>query len=187
MLTNQSNDREVILAIQQGDTNALGIIYSRYGAIVYRLALRMLQLPNEAEDLTQEVFVALWKGIEKYDANRGTLSTYLMTITRSRSLNRIQQRKSQQNLQQKYARVTTEEQISTAMEFATNTELTSRVNTALSNISADRRKILELAYYGGKSQSEIASLLAIPLGTVKTRSRQGLLELRQLLSDLVES
>ena len=96
-------DLQVVTELQQGDTKALGIIYDRYGAVVYRLALRMLVNPTEAEDLTQEVFLAFWRGVAKYDSDRGTLLVFLLTITRSRALNRLQQQTSQQNLRQKFS------------------------------------------------------------------------------------
>ena len=75
MLIDQTDVR-VVIALQQGDTKALGIVYDRYGAVVYRLALRMLTNPAEAEDLTQEVFLAFWRGVDKYDPDRGTLLVF---------------------------------------------------------------------------------------------------------------
>jgi RNA polymerase sigma-70 factor (ECF subfamily) len=185
MLTDQS-DLQILSALRQGDTNALGIIYDRYGTAVYRLALKILANPTEAEDLTQEVFLAFWRGVEKYDVDRGTLIVFLLTITRSRALNRIKQQGSQQNLSQRVGTYLPIAHSNPGMEAVTLTELQERMSSALQELPANQKQVLEMGYYQGKSQSEIAQELDLPLGTVKTRSRQGLLKLRQFLQDLVE-
>ena len=179
-------DLRVVAALQQGDTKALGIVYDRYGAVVYRLALRMLGNPVEAEDLSQEVFLAFWRGVDKYDPDRGTLLVFLMTITRSRALNRLKQQNSQQNLYQKFGAYLPKADRNPGMESVTLNESIERISAALQQLPATQKQVLEMGYYQGKTQSEIAQELVVPLGTVKTRSRQGLLKLRQLLQDLVE-
>ncbi len=185
MLTDQS-DLQVVVELQQGNNTALGIVYDRYGAAVYRLALRMLTNPTEAEDLTQEVFLAFWRGVDKYDPQRGTLLVFLLTITRSRALNRIQQQNSQHTLQQRFGAYLPTTLHQPALESVVLTELSERMGAALHQLPIAQKQVLEMAYYEGKSQSSIAQELALPLGTIKTRSRQGLLKLRQLLQDLVE-
>jgi RNA polymerase sigma-70 factor, ECF subfamily len=183
VLRKDQSDSDLVQALQSGNANVLGEIYDQYGTAVYRLALKMLGNATEAEDLTQEVFTTFWQGITKYDPQRGTILTYLLTMTRSRSLNKLRQYKSRQNLV---------EQCTTNFETAYHPPdtvhretLTERVGTALAAIPAEQKQVLELAYYGDLSQSAIASQLNLPLGTVKTRSRQGLLKLKQLLQDLV--
>jgi RNA polymerase sigma-70 factor, ECF subfamily len=185
MLTDQS-DLQVLTALRQGDTNALGIIYDRYGTAVYRLALKMLTNPTEAEDLTQEVFLAFWRGVDKYDADRGTLIVFLLTITRSRALNRIKQQGSQHNLSQRVGTYLPLTDRNPGMDSVTLVELRERMTLALQQLPTAQKQVLEMGYYQDKSQSEIAQELDLPLGTVKTRSRQGLLKLRQFLQDLVE-
>ncbi len=185
MLTDES-DLQVLIALRQGDTNALGIIYDRYGTSVYRLALKMLANPTEAEDLTQEVFLAFWRGVEKYDVDRGTLIVFLLTITRSRALNRLKQQGSQQTLSQRVGTYLPMAHSNPGLDAVTLTELQERMNSALQELPDNQKQVLEMGYYQGKSQSEIAQELDLPLGTVKTRSRQGLLKLRQFLQDLVD-
>ncbi len=185
MLIDQT-DFQVVTALQQGNSNALGIVYDRYGAVVYRLALRMLANPAEAEDLTQEVFLAFWRGVDKYDPDRGTLLVFLLTITRSRALNRFKQQNSQQNLYAKFGNYLPKADHHPGMESVALNELKERMGAALQQLPTAQKQVLEMGYYQGKSQSEIAQELVVPLGTVKTRSRQGLLKLRQLLQDLVE-
>jgi RNA polymerase sigma-70 factor, ECF subfamily len=185
MLVDES-DLQVLTALRRGDPAALGIVYDRYGAVVYRLAVRMLANPTEAEDLTQEVFLAFWRGVDKYDPNRGTLLVFLLTITRSRALNRLKQQSSQSNLQRRFGDYLPRFDRHPGMDSVTLTELQERMGTALQGLPIAQKQVLEMGYYQGKSQSEIAQELNLPLGTVKTRSRQGLLKLRQFLQDLVE-
>jgi RNA polymerase sigma-70 factor, ECF subfamily len=185
MLADES-DLQVLTALRQGDTSALGIVYDRYGTAVYRLALRMLTDPTEAEDLTQEVFLAFWRGVDKYEADRGTLLVFLLTITRSRALNRFKQQASAQNLHQRCGNYLPITNSNPGMEAVTLDELRERMGSALGQLPTAQKQVLEMGYYQGKSQSEIAQELDLPLGTVKTRSRQGLLKLRQFLQDLVE-
>jgi RNA polymerase sigma-70 factor, ECF subfamily len=185
MLIDQS-DLQVVVALRQGDITALGIIYDRHGTVVYRLALRILKNPTEAEDLTQEVFLAFWRGVAKYEPQRSTLLVFLLTITRSRAINRLQQQTSQLNLQQKFGTYLPTAPIQPGMESVALNELSERMVTALHQLPIAQKQVIEMAYYKGKSQSAIAQELDLPLGTIKSRSRQGLLKLRQLLQDLVE-
>jgi RNA polymerase sigma-70 factor, ECF subfamily len=178
-------DFVVVNALQSGDDKALGEIYDRYGLMVYRLALKILVNPNDAEDLTQEVFVTFWQGANKYEPQRGTLSTFLSVVTRSRALNKLRQNKSRQNLVEQYGQNVSPSVPATGLDTAHLEHLTDRMGAALAQIPSDQRQALELAYYGGLSQSTIANQLDIPLGTVKTRSRQGLLKLKTLLQDLL--
>jgi RNA polymerase sigma-70 factor, ECF subfamily len=178
-------DNVVVNALQAGDDQALGEIYDRYGLSVYRIALKILRNSTDAEDLTQEVFVTFWQGANKYEVQRGSLSTFLGVVTRSRALNKIRQNKSRQNLTEQYGQNLPQETQATGLDTAYLESLGDRIGSALANIPPEQRQTIELAYYGGLSQSTIADQLNIPLGTVKTRSRQGLLKLKTLLQDLL--
>ncbi|MEM9925701.1 MAG: sigma-70 family RNA polymerase sigma factor [Cyanobacteria bacterium P01_D01_bin.50] len=183
-LSNQT-ESELFQALQAGDLSALGAIYDRYGEAVYRLALRILGDATEAEDLTQEIFLAFWR-TSKYDPNRGTMIVYLLTMTRSRAINRLHQKRSQQKLLQRCQRSIPTHGESNLMEKVSLGEISQRIGEALQEIPAPQQQVLKMAYYEGLSQSEITQKLNIPLGTVKTRTRQGLLKLRKLLKDLVD-
>jgi RNA polymerase sigma-70 factor (ECF subfamily) len=185
MAQNDPEDTWVMTALRSGDLAALRTLYQRYGEAVYRLAFRILNHAQEAEDLTQEVFLAFWR-TPNYDAERGTVLVYLLTMTRSRAINRLRQKKSQRHLLQRWHRSQSTDSPDVPMENASLKELSVQVAEALQSIPQNQRQVLELAYYDGLSQSEITEQLQIPLGTVKTRSRQGLLKLRQLLKDWVE-
>lgn len=181
-LSSQLSDLEVVRAWQGGCRQALGILYDRYGELVYRLALKILSNQSEAEDLTQEIFTNFFRH-DRYDSKRGTLSSFLMILTRSRAIDYIRKQRSQQQMVQKVGRL--EHQLGNSpMDKVSLNEISDRVRCALQELPDKQREVLELAYYGGMSQSEIAQNLDIPLGTVKSWSRNGLLKLRSLLADL---
>lgn len=186
MPTHQT-DTEVLQSLKSGDLSALTRLYERYGEPVYRLCLRILGNVAEAEDVTQEVFLAFWRNLT-YDPARGSLLVFLLTLARSRSINRLRQVRSQQQLYQRWeGHLAPHANSRSLMDHATLTELSERVGEALQQLPDTQRQVLEMAYYDGLSQSEITQRLNLPLGTVKTRSRQGLLKLRKLLNDWVES
>ncbi|AGY58755.1 RNA polymerase sigma factor [Gloeobacter kilaueensis JS1] len=179
------NDIEAYRALKQGNASALSLLYDRHGGVVYRLALRLLGSSEEAEDLSQEVFLQLWQK-QTYDPARGSLSNFLLTLTRSRAIDRLRSRGARGRFLQRWMR---EGDVGIAagspFERLAADERSERVQTALKTLPEAQRQALELAYYEGLSQSEIAQRLDTPIGTVKSRSRQGLLKLRNLLFDLL--
>lgn len=178
-------DRDLVQAMRQGQIDALGVLYDRYAKLVYGLALRILSNAEEAEDVAQEVFLSLWHR-QTYDPSRGSLSSFLMTMTRSRSIDKLRSRNTGFRFLQRWKGLTREElSSSTPLEQASISERSERVRHALAQLPEAEREILQIAYYEGLSQSEIAQRLNMPLGTVKTRSRQGLLKLRKILQDYV--
>jgi RNA polymerase sigma-70 factor, ECF subfamily len=178
-------DIEVLAHLKAGNQDALAILYDRYAGLVFTIASQILNQRDEAEDLTQDVFLTFWKQ-DKFDATRGRLSTYLALLTRSRALNKLESRHSRQRVVERLA-VTETEVLSgnTPLEAATLAEQQSLVQQALGQLSAQQRQILELSYYQGFSQAQIAEQLTLPLGTVKTNARQGLLKLRKILGETV--
>ena len=184
---NKTSDEEAFEAFTQGDISALGVLYDRYGLLVYRLIYRMLNNPQEAEDLTQEIFLNL-QVKSKFDPQRGSFYTYLMTLTRSRTIDRLRSKRSKGRFWQNIGKLKDsipQQKFDSPMEFASTEEISNQVRNALQNLSPQQRQILELSYYEGLTQSEIAKRLNIPLGTVKTHSRRGLIKLRKNLSNLV--
>jgi len=178
-------DSELIAALRNGQTEVMGQLYDRYAKLVYSLARRMLENAEEAEDLTQEVFLALWRR-DSYDPSRGSLSSFLMTLTRSRAIDRLRSRGTQvKRLQEWQAMLHGETASVSPFEHAVRDERASLMQAALAKLSEAERQVLEIAYYEGLSQTAIAERLGIPLGTIKTRSRQGLLKLRQTLEDCI--
>lgn len=179
-------DAEVFRALKAGESQALGILYDRYASLVYRLALRILANPQEAEDLTQEIFLNLWRS-GKYNPDRGSLSSFLTTMTRSRAIDKLRSRGTKLKFLQRWGQMMTAETPSlTPFEVASLSQRSQQVNSALAQLPSSQRQVLEMAYYDGLSQSEIAKKLDTPLGTIKTWSRQGLLNLRKNLKDFIE-
>ena len=175
------SDEELLRALGTGDGSALGVLYDRYAALVYGLSVRILTARPEAEDLTQEVFLHLSQG-GSYDPRRGSLAAYLVTFTRSRAVDRLRaRRRAHQRLGRWEQTQRGEEAWGDPLERACLAQLAHRVRQALDGLPEPQRRVLELAYYGDLSQSEIAAQLKAPLGTVKSWARRGLLGLRQRL------
>jgi RNA polymerase sigma-70 factor, ECF subfamily len=182
----QSTDLEIFLAIQAQEVKALDVLYDRYSKLVYSTAIQLLNNVEEAEEVTQETFLCLWQRSAIYQPQRGSLSGFLITMTRSRSLDRLRARSArQQKLQRIQAFSDSVSDYNPPLEFVTVEERSHLVREALRELSPDDRQILEAAYYEGLSQSEMAQRDGVPLGTVKSRARQALKKLRTALSHLV--
>jgi RNA polymerase sigma-70 factor, ECF subfamily len=182
----QSTDSEIFLAIQSQQLKALDLLYERYGRLVYSTAVKILNNVEEAEEVAQETFLRLWQRSEIYQPNKGSLSGFLSTLARSRSLDLLRSRKSShQRLQRFQTSFDCAPHHNLPLEFATVEERSHQVREALKQLSPHERQLLETAYYQGLSQSEIAERDGIPLGTVKSRSRQALKKLRTALNALI--
>lgn len=179
------SDEELLRALA-ADRAALGPLYDRYGGLVYGLARAILRSQEEAEDLTQEVFVMLCDGTT-YDAARGSLGAFLTTLTRSRALDRLRSGgRRLRLLRDSWRSAPLPERPMAAVDRIAMRECTERVRGALAELPDKERRALEMAYYEGLTQVEIAQTLETPLGTVKTWCRRGLLGLRAALADLVD-
>jgi RNA polymerase sigma-70 factor (ECF subfamily) len=162
----------VLDRLAAGDHAALGEVYDRYSGLVNGLALRILRNTAEAEEVIQEVFVQVWRQAERFDPARGSVEAWICTIARTRALDRLRRRTSR--------REDSDDAIPGASDMPKTVESLA-VRKALDTLSADQRTALELAYYEGLTQSEIAERLGEPLGTVKTRIRTAMIRLRDVL------
>ena len=182
----QLTDANLLNAIARQDEQALASLYDRYRRILFGLLMRILRSREEAEDVLQEVFLQVWRQAPDFDARRGRPFTWLVTLARSRAIDRLRQLGSRQRL----ASSATEfagEGISDAAENTFRSEQRELVAAAMTELSEDQRRTLTLAYFEGLTQAEIAERLRSPLGTVKTRMRSGMIKLRELLSQKMES
>ncbi|MGF1493380.1 MAG: sigma-70 family RNA polymerase sigma factor [Microcoleaceae cyanobacterium] len=180
-----ASDAELIRCLRAGHASALKILYERYSGLVYSIALKILNQSNEAEDLTQDIFLNFWRQ-ERFDPSRAALSTYLSVMTRSRALNRLKSLSSRhQTLERLQSRELSEPTTPTPLEQASLTEQGQTLQQALNQLPERQRQILEMNFYQGISHSEIARQLEMPMGTVKTNARQGLIKLRKLLGSAV--
>ncbi len=179
-------DVEILRALKAGQSSALVLLYERYGGLVYGVALKILKNPQEAEDLTQEIFLTLWRNTT-YNSERDYFIRYLITMTRSRAIDKLRSRARNLKLIVRWGQTEIPEASSpTPFEQASLTERSEKVRDALTKIPEKQRQVIEIAYDEGLSQSEIAVKLDIPLGTVKTLTRQGLLRLKQILQNSME-
>lgn len=166
----------------RGDEEALAAIYDRYRLILFGLLLRILHSRAEAEDCLQEVCLQVWRKAADFDEARGRPFTWLVTLARSRAIDRLRASGTRDRVAQDAARATVEE-TSDAVTDAIRSERSRVVRRALNLLPEEQRRVLELAYFDGLTQSEIAAHLNQPLGTVKTRTRSGMIKLRELLND----
>lgn len=178
------SDEEVLAALRGGQVSALDVLYDRYSKQVYSLAYKILGSAEEAEDVTQDVFLTFWQK-DTYRATRGSLKAFLITITRSRSIDKLRNHSSRNRFLQRWQRLSASDQETRPpLEHISGDERSRLLQQALTHLTDSERTILEIAYYEEVSQSEIAQRLNLPLGTVKTRSRQALKKLRQHLKHL---
>ncbi|HLL75635.1 MAG TPA: sigma-70 family RNA polymerase sigma factor [Pyrinomonadaceae bacterium] len=178
-------DAELLRAVARGDDSALASLYGRYSSILLGLLLRILHSRAEAEDVLQEVFVQVWRRADSYDESRGRGFTWLVTLARSRAIDRLRALDSRSRAATAAA-AEASEPVGDASLDAFRAEQREIVRAALAELSEDQRRTLLLAYEEGLTQSEIAARLNQPLGTVKTRTRAGLMKLRELLRDKFE-
>lgn len=183
-LLNQT-DAEIFLVLKAGQTAALAVLYDRHAGLVYGIALKALEDTQEAEDLVQDIFLSLAKC--SYDVKRGSLRTFLAVLTRSRAIDRIRSRSSTQRMLERWKVNRSQMAASNSpSEYVSQEEQSQEVQAALAQLSENQHQILRMSYYDGLSHSEIAEQLEMPLGTVKSTARRGLLKLRQTLTDYLE-
>jgi RNA polymerase sigma-70 factor (ECF subfamily) len=180
----QNVDLPLLRAVAGGDEDALAALYDRYRLILYGFILRILHSRAEAEDVLQDVFIQVWRRAGDFDESRGRPFTWLVTLARSRAIDRLRSLSSRERTATEAAREVPDS-ISDAEDDAARSEQSRMVRRALAELNEEQRRALVLAYFEGLTQSEIAERLGAPLGTVKTRMRSGMIRLRELLGDEV--
>jgi RNA polymerase sigma factor (sigma-70 family) len=177
-------DSQLVELVAQKDAGALEALYDRYGRPAYSLARRILTEETLAQDVVQEVFLSLWRDARRFDAGRGTVATYLLSMTHHRAVDVVRReenlrrwRTSDEGLElEPDPRARVEDEVEAS-------ERRAEVRAALGELPAAQREAVALAYFGGYTQREVAALVGVPLGTVKTRMAAGMRKLRQALQD----
>ena len=176
-MNTRAEDQLLMTKIAQRDTEALGALYDAHAPHCLALAERILRDRAESEDLLQDVFFKIWEAPEKYSATRGSVGAWLVSTVRSRAIDRLRKRGSRSRA--------TDRASAQVKGFAVAPgRLSSTVALALDELPGTQRDIVELAYFSGMTQSEIAKRLSVPLGTVKSRLRLGLKRLRDAFATL---
>jgi RNA polymerase sigma-70 factor (ECF subfamily) len=182
-------DEELMDRVAGQDLGAFGALYDRYGDLVYSVALRVVADPHVAEDVTQDVFLRVWRRPEQFDLNRGKFVTWLLSVTRNRS---IDERRSQGRRLRREAlpAASDEEDVLPSTDDRDDPALATvladerrAVRKALEVLPPEQKLAIQLAYFGGLTQQEIADRLGQPLGTVKTRIRLGMQKMRVALEE----
>lgn len=182
-----SEDELLVQAIAAGRPEALSDLYDRYGGMLLGLANRVLGDPADAEEVLQEAFLQVWNQADRYDARRSSVSTWLVLITRSRAIDRLRSRRVAVRTvraaeKENRVRHTSPEGVSNVFKL----ERRRRLREELGRLPPEQREVLEMAFFGGMTQSEIAGVTGIPLGTVKTRTLLAVRKLRKALQDEIE-
>jgi RNA polymerase sigma-70 factor, ECF subfamily len=182
------DELNAIHLITQGDSGALRFLYERYAAGVLALLHRMLGSAAEAEEQLQEVFLVLWREAARFDPERGSLRAWLYTMARRRALDLIRARQSrpqpghEEDVSQSPTR-NREKTEDTPEKNASAKQRAIAISEALAQLPPKQREVLDLAYFQGLSQYEIAAKLNVPIGTIKSRVRDAMIRLRQPLEE----
>ena len=178
-------DEELMPLVGRKDPEAFEVLYDRHGGAAYSLAYRIVGDRAAAEEVTQEAFISVWRSGARFDSTRGSVRSWLLSVVRNRAIDFLRSRAGKAPkldfddeavLEQRQATELTEEE-------ALRRETAAEVRGALGNLPGEQSKVIELAYFGGFSHSEISRILGLPMGTVKGRMRLGMEKIRGELAE----
>jgi RNA polymerase sigma factor (sigma-70 family) len=177
-------DSQLVELVAQRDAGALEALYDRYGRAAYSLARRILTEETLAQDVVQEVFLSLWRDARRFDPGRGTVATYLLSMTHHRAVDVVRREENLRRWRTSDEGLELEADPKARVEDEVEaSERRAEVRSALAELPAAQREALLLAYFGGYTQREVAVLVGVPLGTVKTRMAAGMRKMKEALQD----
>jgi RNA polymerase sigma-70 factor, ECF subfamily len=177
-------DEDLISLVEANDAQAFAVLYDRHSRAAYSLAYRMMGEKQAAEDVVQESFLKVWRAAASYQAERGSVRTWLLSIVHNRGIDQLRFLASRRRTQEKIEASAPRSQPSEAFSESWRNSQRDQVREALRTLPREQLKILELAYFSGYTHVEIAELLRLPLGTVKGRMRLGLKKIRDYFDGL---
>jgi RNA polymerase sigma-70 factor (ECF subfamily) len=174
------SDQALVALCTRGDQDALGELYDRYGSAAYGLARRIVRDPTLAEDVVQEAFLAVWRGARRFDARRARVSTWILALVHHKAVDAVRREDLRRGHQLDEASERADD-VNVPREAWLSLQQ-AEVAAALDELSDPHREVIELAYFAGYTQSELAERLGQPLGTIKSRTHSALARLRELLA-----
>jgi RNA polymerase sigma-70 factor, ECF subfamily len=172
---------ELLRLTAMGRQDAFERLYDAFGARVFGLARRIVRDPSQAEEVAQEVFLEIWRRASRFDASRGSATSWIMTVTHARSVDRVRSAQASADRDAKVAHASTERDVDSVVEAVESAFERTAVRRCLRTLTELQRESVTLAYYSGYTYREVAELLTVPLPTIKTRLRDGLIRLRDCL------
>lgn len=172
---------ELLVRVAEGDRQAFADLYDAVSGLVFGLVRRVLRDTSMSEEVTQEVLLEVWRTAPRFDPTKGSGPGWILTMAHGRAIDRVRSEQSGRDRLARLAPSQLEQPFDPAVENAIRGEETGAVKAALGRLSAAQRQVIELAYYEGLTQTQIAERLAVPLGTIKTRIRDGMIRLRETL------
>ncbi len=175
------SSEDLLVAVARGDQEAFSELFDRVSGQVYGVIRRVLRDPSQSEEVAQEVLVEVWRTATRFDPDRGSATTWIMTMAHRRAIDRVRSEQASRDRDERVGhrdRVRAFDEVSEEVETRFEHQ---QVREALAHLTDLQREAVELAYYGGHTYREVAELLDTPLGTVKTRMRDGLIRLRDAM------
>ncbi len=182
MNDDRRTDARLAERIRSGDSEALGELYDRYAATALATAMRVVRARDEAEDVVHDAFVAVWRKIDRFDADRGSLRAWLMTVVRNRAIDRVRARRPNMDLEVADERSLLRTGPNPTWEAALGRTAATDVHAAMASLPQEQRQAVELAYFEGYTYREVAELTGVAPGTANGRLRLALAKLRDALS-----
>ncbi len=164
-----------------GDEGAFSQLYDAVSARLFGLVIRVVRDPAQSEEVSQEAFLEIWRTASRFDENRGSAISWMMTIAHRKAVDRVRSAEAAGRRDNRYHEANQDVDYDTTADAAHSSLEAERVRKALQTLTPAQRRALELAYFGGYTHSEVATMLDLPLGTAKTRIRDGLIRLRDTL------
>jgi RNA polymerase sigma-70 factor (ECF subfamily) len=177
-------DSALVERMMAGDESALAALYDRYGGMLFAMLVRILRDTSAAEEVLQDLFLQLWRGASRFDASRGSLPAWLLVIGRNRAISRLRGREHREVLEDpENFSFDTVPSSGDLEDEAWRAQLMERLRGAMATLPPEQREAVELAYFEGMTQTEIAARTGCPLGTVKSRVRAAMQSLKQIFDD----